>query len=63
MDINEVMRIINGSKEFYFEGSVLTIKSYYSGKAVKLDLAKLDEDMLEQLQPDDEDDYEYDEEW
>lgn len=61
MDIKEVMRIINGSKEFYFEGSVLTIKSYYSGKAVKLDLAKLDDDMLEQLQPEDED--EYDEEW
>ena len=61
MDFNETMKIINGSKEFYFEGSVLTIKSYYSGKAVKLDLANLDEEMLEQLQP--EDDNEYDEEW
>ena len=56
MDFNEAMRIINGSKEFYFEGSVLTIKSYYTGKAIKLDLANLDEDMLEQLQPEPEDD-------
>lgn len=61
MDFNEAMRIINGSKEFYFKGSVLTIKSYYTGKEIKLDLANLDEEMLEQLQP--EDDNEYDEEW
>lgn len=61
MDFNEAMRIINGSKEFYFEGTVLTIKGYYNGKAIKLDLANLDEEMLEQLQP--EDDNEYGEEW
>ena len=61
MNFNEAMRIINGSKEFYFEGTELTIKGYYNGKAIKLDLANLDEEMLEQLQP--EDDNEYDEEW
>lgn len=50
-DFNKAMRIICDSKEFWFDGSVLTIRGYYSGESLKLDLSKLDEEMLEQLQP------------
>ena len=63
MNIKEFLKIVNGSKEFGFRGSVLTIKGYYTGETVKLDLANIDEEMLGQLiyqeeEEDEEEDYE-----
>ncbi len=49
MNIKEFLKIVNGSKEFGFKGSVLTIRGYYTGETVKLNLANIDEEMLEQL--------------
>lgn len=59
-DINEVMRILGGSKRFHFDynndgySCVLVVQSYNTGKGFKLDLSKLDAEMLEALQPDEE---------
>ncbi|MEG1894669.1 MAG: hypothetical protein RR162_00415 [Oscillospiraceae bacterium] len=49
MEMKTFSKIINGSKQFSFEGSVLTIQHYYSGECVKLDLSAIDSDMLEKL--------------
>lgn len=61
LDLKEALEIIHGSKYFDFDGSVLTIRGYWSGKELKLDLGALDEEMLEQLQVEEdeeaEDDY------
>lgn len=54
------MEIINGSKEYKFDGTVLTVKGYYTGEEIKLDLSKLTEEMLEELQPDPEEDESWD---
>lgn len=70
--IKDLREIIRGSKAFTFDGTVLELTGYYTGKRVKVDLEKL-ADMLEDLDdeywqdeilPDDEDDEEdeYDEE-
>lgn len=60
MELRKAMEIIRGSKQFTFEGSVLEITGYYTGDTIKLDLGKLTEEMLEELQPDEEeDDYWY----
>ena len=37
-----------------FNGTVLTVIGYYTGKRISLDLGKLDADMLEALTPDEE---------
>lgn len=54
----EFSRLIQGSKEYRFEGSVLTIIGYYTGKRVSLDLSLLTEDMLEELMVPEDDDEE-----
>lgn len=54
MDFSEVMEVLNGSKQYEFNGPVLTVIGYYTGKRVKLDLSKLTEEMVEELTPDDE---------
>jgi hypothetical protein len=59
MDI--LQKIINGSKEFSMNGSILTLKSYYSGETIKLDLQCIDEEMLEQIIVTEDD--EVDEDW
>lgn len=41
--------ILAGSIEFTFEGSVLILRGYYTGKEIQLDLSKIDEQMLEHL--------------
>lgn len=54
--INEVMRILGGSKQYKFDRNedgyscVLVITSYYSREQVKLDLSRLTPDMLDELQ-------------
>lgn len=56
-NINEVMRILGGSKRFRFEPNndgyscVLVVQCYRTGKEFKLDLSKLDSEILEALQP------------
>lgn len=43
------IKIINGSKTFSFDGTVLEIKSYHTGESVKLDLSKLTPEMFDEL--------------
>ena len=60
-NLNEVMRILGGSKRFDFEYNEngyscnLVVSSYHSGEEVRLDLSKLDNEMLEALQVEDND--------
>lgn len=55
-NLNEVMRILGGSKHFDFEcnengySCILVVSNYHSGEEVRLDLSKLDNEMLEALQ-------------
>lgn len=50
------MRILGGSKHFDFEcnengySCILVVSNYHSGEEVRLDLSKLDNEMLEALQ-------------
>lgn len=57
-DIKKLQEIINGSIEYSFSGTVLTIKSYYTGESIKLDLSLIDEDMLEEIIVRDDDEFE-----
>lgn len=60
-NLNEVMRILGGSKRFDFEcnensySCILVVSNYHSGEEVRLDLSKLDNEMLEALQVEDND--------
>lgn len=50
--------VLQGSKCYEFNGTILTLTGYYSGRQIKLDLSLLDEETLEKLIVDeDEDDY------
>ena len=51
-DLEQALRILRGSKQYNFNGTVLTVIGYYTGKRISLDLGKLDADMLEALTPD-----------
>ena len=57
--------IIHGSKSFTFDGSVLEITGYYSGKRIRIDLDAIDEETFEEIvddyddEDDDDDDYEW----
>lgn len=42
-------KIIQGSKEYEMKGTVLTLRSYYSGEKIKLDLSMIDEYILESI--------------
>lgn len=55
-------KILNGSKQFRFEGAVLELQHYYSGEKIKLDLSVLldNEDILEDMLVDDDEDEEED---
>ena len=52
-DISELyqflMRTLRGSISYEFDGSVLTLTQYFTGKHIKLDLGNLTEEMLEEL--------------
>ena len=58
MELAAFKQLIAGSKEFTFHGSVLEVAGYYSGIRVKLDLSKMDEQMLKALLADAEDENE-----
>ena len=51
----EFQRLLNGSKQYEFEGTVLTITGYYNGKRIAIDLGQLTEEMFEELVVEDED--------
>lgn len=40
-NVKLLKEILNGSKEYSMDGSVLSIKGYYSGERIKLDLSVL----------------------
>lgn len=44
-------KLLNGSKEYSMNGSILTIRSYRTGEEIKLDLSILEEyqDVLEEM--------------
>ena len=41
-DLEQALRILRGSKQYNFNGTVLTVIGYYTGKRISLDLGKLD---------------------
>jgi hypothetical protein len=49
MDYNKIMEVIRGSKQFTFDGTVLTIQGYFTGSTVRLDLGKLTPEMITEL--------------
>lgn len=57
-DINVLYEIIEGSKEYSFSGTILTLKGYYTGKTIKIDLSKINKEILNMIMVEDED-----EEW
>lgn len=59
-DFEKFRKIVKGSKEYSFSGTVLTLKGYYTGETVKLDLGLIDEKMLKEIiiKNEDEDDEE-----
>lgn len=60
-NFRDFQEIIRGSKQYEFEGTVLTITGYYTGKRVSIDLSMIDEDTFLDIVPEDDED-EYDEE-
>ena len=50
-NVKLLKEILNGSKEYSMDGSVLSIKGYYSGDKIKLDLSVLleYEDVVEEM--------------
>ena len=57
MTQEQINEIVHNSKQFSFEGSVLTVTNYYdSKKELVLDLAKLTPEMVEALSYDGEED-------
>ena len=49
MDMFEFLKLINGSIRYEMGRGVLEITGYYTGKSVKLDLTRLNEEMLDEL--------------
>ena len=46
-DLDELIRILVGSKSFKMDGSILELQNYYTGKTIKLDLGLLVEEYPE----------------
>lgn len=49
MDMFEFLKLINGSIRYEMNRGVLEITGYYTGESVKLDLTRLNEEMLDEL--------------
>lgn len=49
MTNKDLQRIINGSKEYRFEGTVLVITSYNTGDTVRLDLSAMTDETFDEL--------------
>lgn len=50
MTYQEFQSLIEGSKSYEFDGEILEITGYYTGKRVKLNLGYLTKDMFEYIQ-------------
>lgn len=48
-DIERFKKIINGSKSFRMENTILIITSYYTGESIAIDLESINEEMLKDL--------------
>lgn len=60
MNYEDFRQIINGSVQYKIAGTVLELMGYYTGKLVKIDLAKIDPEMLEEIMADEENEDEED---
>lgn len=49
MEYNTFLKIIRGSKAYEMDGTVLELTGYYTGKRVRIDLAKITEEMFEEI--------------
>ena len=49
MNINEFIKLLQGSLRYEMHNGTLTLTGYYSGKQVSLDLTRMTEEMLEEL--------------
>lgn len=57
-DIKTLRKIIGGSIEYSFSGTILKITSYYTGESIKLDLSLINEEILKEIIAKDDDDFE-----
>lgn len=55
-----LQQIIHGSVRYEINGTVLTLTGYYTGKEVKIDLAKITPEMLDEIVADPENENEED---
>ena len=56
MDFTRFQRLLNSSKTYEFEDTVLIISDYRTGETVRLDLNQLDEETYNEIVCEDEDD-------
>ncbi len=56
MDFTRFQRLLNSSKTYEFEDTVLIISDYRTGETVRLDLSQLDEETYNEIVCEDEDD-------
>ena len=55
MDFTRFQRLLNSSKTYEFEDTVLIITDYRTGETVRLDLSQLDEETYNEIVCEDED--------
>lgn len=51
---DDAVRILGGSKSYEFEGTVLSVTGYRTGKEVRLDLGNMTEEMYDELKVEEE---------
>lgn len=61
MDYRTFREIIGGSKQYEFDGTVLTVTGYYTGKRVRIDLSKVTPEMMDEILADEDEDQNQDE--
>ena len=51
MAVEKLLKLLYASKEYSMQGSILSIKDYYTGEKIKLDLSVLEDypDVLEEM--------------
>lgn len=54
-NLDDFLSIIRGSMEYEFDGTVLTVTGYYSGKRASIDLGELNEEMFDSMVVDEDD--------
>ena len=56
-----LQRILRNSKRYEMNGSVLTLTHYYTGEEIKLDLSQMSEEALEEMTPEEDEEWEEEE--